>query len=162
MRTTEFRFDMHPEFDGKIKDGKWALNRAQVFDAYIAGQDDGNYYLKLYKRKGPPKTLSQMAYYYAVIIPATLKQMIADGNLHYVVKIGKKFKEVPLTKDVVDAVLKESCAKLDGEMVTNKADMTKEEASWFLDRVIRWCARYLSIVIPDPDPNWRQQAENGE
>jgi hypothetical protein len=153
---------MNPEFDGKIKDHKWALNRAQVFDAYVAGQDDGNYYLTLHKRKGPPKTLPQMAYYYAVIVPTALKQMIADGNKNYVVKVGDKFAEVPLTKDIVDTVLKSRCAKFDGETVTDKANMSKEEASDFIDRVIRWCARYLHCVIPDPDPNWRQQPEQGE
>lgn len=134
-------------FEGKLVDGKFNLNRKSIWDAYLAGLKDGNYYLTITKRKGPPKTLEQLAYYYAVIIPTVYQQLIDDGNERFVIKIGKKFKEVPLTKDVVDLMLKDTCA-FDEK---SKAKMSKQECSEFIDRCIRWAARWLSCVIPPPD-----------
>lgn len=138
---------MKIEFEGKLIDGRFKLNRKSVWEAYLAGLKDGNYYLTIAKRKGPPKTLEQLAYFYAVIIPTVYNQMVEDGNERFVIKIGKKFKEVPLTKDVVDLMLKDTCA-FDEK---SKAKMSKQECSEFIDRTIRWAARWLSCVIPPPD-----------
>lgn len=138
---------MRVEFDGKLVDGRFRLNREPVWLAYLAGLPDGNYYLTLTKRKGAPKTLEQLGYYYAVIIPTVYQQLVEDGNERFVVKIGSKFKEVPLTKDVVDLMLKDTCAFEE----KSKAKMSMQECSEFIDRCIRWAARWLSCVIPPPD-----------
>ena len=142
---------MQPEFHGKIKSGRFILNRHKVFNAYCTGQKDGNYYVTLHKVKGTPKTPEQLGYYYAVIVPTAFKQMVADGNEKMVVKVGDKFKEIPLTEEVVDLLLKEACAKLDGKKVTLKRNMSKQDCLKFIDRVIRWCATWLHCVIPPPD-----------
>ena len=138
---------MKIEFDGKLVDGKFSLNRKTVWTAFLAGLPDGDYYLTITKRKGPPKTLEQLAYYYAVIIPTVYNQMVEDGHERFVVKVGGKVKEIPLTKDVVDLLLKEACAFEE----KSKAKMSKEECSAFIDRCIRWAARWLSCVIPPPE-----------
>jgi len=138
---------MKVEFDGKLVDGRFALNRRKVWDAYLAGLQDGNYYLTITKRKGAPKTLEQLGYYFAVIVPTVYNQMVEDGHERFVVNIGGRFKEIPLTKDVVDLLLKEACA-FDEK---SKAKMSKEECSAFIDRCIRWSATYLHCVIPPPD-----------
>lgn len=138
---------MRIEFDGHLVDGRFKLNRKSVWQAYLAGLPDGNYYLTFTKRKGAPKTLEQLGYYYAVIIPTVYNQMVEDGHERFVVKVGAKFKEIPLTTDVVDLLLKESCA-FDEK---SKAKMSKEECSQFIDRCIRWAARWLSCVIPPPE-----------
>lgn len=146
---------MQPEFHGKINGGYFTLNVPKVFNAYVKGLDDGNYYIVLHKRKGPSKTPEQLGYYYAVIVPTAFKQMKEDGNERMVIRTGKKnaykFKEVPLTEEVVDLLLKEACAKFDGKIVTLKRNMTMRECSEFIDRAIRWCARYLHCVIPPPE-----------
>lgn len=141
---------MIPQFHGRIEGDKFKLSRKEVWWAYCKGLKDGKYYLELHKSKGPPKTLEQLAYYYAVIIPTAYKQMVEDGNDSIIVKIGGGFIEVPLTEEVVDRLLKEQCAKFDGEKVINKADMTIEQASEFIDKCIRWCAEKLHCVIPEP------------
>lgn len=141
---------MNPQFHGRIEGDRFRLNRKEVWWAYCKGLKDGKYYLELHKAKGPPKTLEQLAYYYAVIIPTAYKQMVEDGNDSIIVKIGGGFIEVPLTEEVVDRLLKEQCAKFDGKKVTNKADMTIEQASEFIDKCIRWCAEKLHCVIPEP------------
>lgn len=138
------------EFHGRISGGVFRLNRPKVFDAYAQGQKDGNYHITIHKTKGSFKTLAQLSYYYAVVVPTAFQAMVEQGNEKMVVKVGDKFKEIPLTEDVVDLLLKEACAKFDGKNVINKANMTKEECSRFIDKSIRWCARYLSCVIPEP------------
>jgi hypothetical protein len=141
---------MDVQFHGRIKDGKWTLNRGQVFDAYIQGQPDGDYYLVIHKAK-IPKTLQQLAYYYAVVVPTVRKTMIEHGNDSIVVSIGKAFKELPLTIETVDAILKEVWAKTKGVDVKSKARMSIKEASELIDISIMWAARYLGCVIPPPD-----------
>ena len=138
---------MIPRFYIKINNGKWSFNRGQVFDAYVQGQQDGDYYIEMHKTKGPSKTMEQLGYYYAVIIPTVYRQLVEDGHEDFVINIGGKFKEVPLTTDVVDLLLKESCAGPD----KSKAKMSKQECSEFIDKCIRWAARWLSCVIPPPD-----------
>ncbi len=142
---------MKPEFHGTITVDGWTMHSPKVFAAYVAGQKPGKYYLTLTKVKGPPKTAEQLGYYYAVVLPTAYKQMLEDGNDTIIVQIGDKQKEVPLTEDVVDGVLKAACAKFNGQNVKDKRNMTKEDAAVFLGDTIRWCARYLHCVIPEPE-----------
>ena len=146
---------MIPQFYGRLEEAKFHLNRKQVWTAYLKSLSDGEYYLELHKAKGPSKTNEQMAYYYAVILPMTFEAMRALGNDKIIIKVGKKFIEVPLTEEICDYLLKEKHAPRDenGKMIT-KRDMTKEEASEFIDTVIRWDAEMLGIVIPDADQEW--------
>lgn len=138
---------MQIQFFGKLVEGKFKLNRQKVFNAYLKGLKNGDYYLTITKRKGTPKSREQLAYYYAVIIPTVFRQMVEDGHERFVVNIGGKFREIPLNEDVVDLMLKEACA-FDEK---SKAKMTKEECSDFIDRCVRWAACWLSCVIPEPD-----------
>jgi len=127
------------------------LNKPKVFDAYCAGQKDGDYYVTLHKVKGSPKTLEQLGYFHAVIVPTAHKQMIADGNRTVIFEIDGRKKEIPLTEDMVIEILKGVWAKTKGVAVKSKADMTKLEASELIEISIEWCARYLHCVIPEPE-----------
>ena len=143
---------MKTTFYGEITGKKFGLHHREVFDAWVLGAKDGNYSMTMTKTVHP-KTLAQLAYYYAVIVPSALNQMKADGNDTYTVKIGDKEKELPIDEDVVDTILKQAC------MVKSKGRMSMEEASEFIDKCIMWCARYLGCVVPDPDPNWKQSRD---
>jgi len=138
---------MEPEFYGKMKDGVYADTNPKIFEAYCKGQPDGDY-CKTLKKVKVPKTPAQLAYYYAVIVPAAYKQMKADGNHTFIVRVGKRFKEVKLTEDIVDKTLKDACK------VGSKARMSKKEAEEFIERSILWCAKWLSCVIPPADKEW--------
>ncbi len=133
---------------GQVVKGAFTLNRPEIYKAYCKGLREGKYYIEIHKAKGPPKTPEQLAYYFVAIIPTVFRQMVADGNDKMFVNIKGRSKEVPLTEDVVDQMLKQTCAVFDGKVV-NKADMTMEQASIFIDRCIRWAARWLSCVIPE-------------
>ena len=135
-------------FYGYIKKGKWGWHHNGIFQAYCQGQKDGDYSLTA-EPSVHPKTLPQMAYYYAVIVPEALKAMKEQGNETYQIPISGKVKELKINEDIVDAILKSACK------AKSKGRMSMEEASEFLDKCIRWCARYLGCVIPDPDPNWK-------
>ena len=141
---------MIPKFHGKIRDGRWIPLRWQVFQAYVQGKPDGDYYLELHKAKGPPKTLQQLGYYYAVVLPCAYRGMLEAGNDTMVINIGERQKEVPITQDVVDDMLKQIWATYKGVNVKSKADFSIDEASELIDISIRWCARYLGVVIPPP------------
>ena len=144
---------MKVTFYGEITKAVFGLHHREVFDAWVLGAKDGNYSMTLAPTVHP-KTLAQLAYYYAVIIPSALTQMKADENDTYIVKIGDKEKVLPIDTDVVDTILKQAC------MVKSKGRMSQEEASEFIDKCIMWCARYLGCVIPDPDKNWKEK-DNG-
>src|SRR4030043_448889 len=133
-------------FYGYIEKGKWNWHHEGIFQSYCKGQKDGIYSLTI-EKSTHPKTLPQMAYYYAVIVPEALKAIKEMGNETYQVPIGDKVKELEINEDIVDAILKSACK------VTSKSRMSMEEASEFLEKCIRWCARYLGCVIPDPDKN---------
>lgn len=138
---------MKTRFYGEIKDGVYTRTHPEIFDAYCLGQPDGEY-SEDFQKTVSPKTLAQLAYYYAVIIPTVLRQMKEDGNETYVVMIGGRAKEMPLGKDIVDNILKEAC------MVESKSRMSIDEASEFIERCIKWCARYLGCVIPPANKDW--------
>lgn len=148
---------MIPQFHGTIKDGRFTRNREEVFGAYCQSLSDGDYYEELHKSKGASKTLAQLAYYYAVIIPMTYQSMLEHGNDSIVVPVGNRLREVPLTKEVVDDLLKEACLKKDDEK--SKAKMSIEEASEFIDKCIMWCAKFLGCVIPEPKKSFDQFAK---
>jgi len=144
---------MTPEFHGKIKGGLFFYNSFKIFLAYVKGLKDGNYYLTLHKAKGSPKTLEQLGYFHAVIVPTAHKQMLADGNRTVKFEIEDKVKELPLTEDMVVVMLKEVWAKTMGVKIKSKRDMTISEASELISISIEWCARYLHCSIPEPDNN---------
>ncbi len=143
---------MQPEFHGKLRSGFFSFNRLSVWEAYLKGLPDGEYFVNIHKRKGAPKTPEQLAYYYAVVVPTAYNQMVADGNDSIIINTGNnKFKEIPLTKVMVDKMLKQIWAKAKDVEVKSKSKFTIEEASELIDISIRWCARYLHCVIPPPD-----------
>ena len=142
---------MVPKFYGKIKNGSWSLTRCQIFHAYVKGQPDGDYYTELHKAKGPPKTLPQLGYYFVAVVPTAYKSMKEHGNDTLIITINGRNKEVPLTEEIVDDILKQVWATRKGCKVKSKADFSIEEASELIEWSIQWCARYLGCVIPVPE-----------
>ena len=138
---------MKTTFYGTIKDGIYTRTHPEIFDAYCLGQADGEY-SEDFQKTVSPKTLAQLAYYYAVIIPTALRQMKEDGNGTKTIRVGNREKLMPLDKDDIDDMLKDACA------TKNKGRMSIEEASEFIERCILWCATWLHCVIPPADKDW--------
>ena len=139
---------MKVKFYGTIKNGAYTRTHPEIFDAYCLGQPDGEY-CDEFSKAVAPKTLAQLAYYYAVIIPTALRHIVDELKQDtYIVKIGEREKKMPMDKDMVDKILKQACG------YESKARMSIEEASEFIEKCIKWCARYLGCVIPPADKNW--------
>ncbi len=134
-------------FYTKIKKGILSWKNKKVFDAYCLMMKDGDYTLTL-SRTVASKTNEQLGYFHAVVVPTAFQQMVRDGNRSIMVPINGKFKELPLTEDVVVSMLKQVWATSKGCEVKSKADMTIEECSELIEISIQWCATYLGCVIP--------------
>ncbi len=141
-------------FFGKIKGGIFQWKAKECFGGYCRLQKDGDYTLTLTKTVAG-KTNEQLAYFHAVVVPVVFKQMLDDGNDSIMVGTGKdktqRFKQIPLTEDVVVQMLKQVWATSKGCKVKSKADMSIEECSELIDISIMWAERYLGCHIPPPE-----------
>lgn len=147
---------MFPKLSIQIYNGKWWFSAGQPIDAYLAGQPNGDYYFELHKAKEANKTSQQQGYYYGVVIPHTFKALKEQGNEDIVLSIGTGFKHLPLTKAVVDLLLKGLWARENDCKIKSKAEFTLEEYSELIDISLKWVAKYLSYLIPPPDKEWQE------
>jgi hypothetical protein len=99
-------------------------------------------YVSIEVKSLSPKTKQQLGYYYAVVLPAIIKEM---NELGWYDDDG-----MPFDIDSADIEVKKICARLDGGQIMDKRDMTKEDASIFLDKVIKWATVKLHAYIPEP------------
>lgn len=147
---------MDIQFTYKIINGKTVYDRPEIRQTYLENVEWNRGYEVHHKSKGPSKTNEQLAYYYAVVVETAFQQMRDDGNDEMNVDIAGKIRIVPLTRDVVDIILKDAYAKSIGVGKIQKRDMSKMDCMALIDFAIRWCAKYLHCVIPEPDTNWRE------
>ena len=142
---------MRVEFDGKLVDGKFTLNRPSVWKAYLSGLKDGNYFITIEKSKGPLKTHPQLGYFHGIVVMTIYNQIIDYGWDRIPIRVGNQYKEIPLTTDMVVELLKSHWAEKRGVKVKSKKYMTKEEFSQLIDDSIMFGAEKLSCVIPPPE-----------
>jgi hypothetical protein len=130
------------EFEYTIKNGKLFVDRRNVFDAYVSGMKEGfRGLLRFTRRRGKAKTLAQLGYYWVAILPTIHTQLVADGH---------EIMGIAINQDMAHDIVKHFCAKVrDGEYVT-MSDMSKMEAMEFMDNAMRWAAKVLRVVIPEP------------
>jgi len=89
-----------------------------------------------------PKTKAQLGYYYAVVLPAIIKEF---NELGWYDDDG-----FPFDIDTADKEVKKICARLGSGEIKDKRDMSIDEASEFLDKVIKWATIKLHAYIPEP------------
>jgi len=130
-------------FDYVVVNHQMVLMRRGVFDAFVSGLKEGTRgtIRVLTRISGPPKTLSQLAYYYGVCLPTIHQQLVDDG----IEVMG-----VPVNITQADDIVKHYCAAVRNGKHIDKRDMSKQEAMAFLDNVIRWSAINLCCIIPEP------------
>jgi hypothetical protein len=142
------------------------LNRTSVFERLQINwsdvateldkwKDGQRGFLHLTKRSNP-KSLEQLAYYYAVILPTAyeaFKKESADVSL--VLHFKGKETKVDLNEKTVDMFLKIRYSEFIGEY-KDKGDMSMAECSGYEDWAIKWCATWLNTHIPPADKNWAE------
>lgn len=148
-------------FYGFIKKGIFQWKSAKTFAGYCSLQKDGDYTLELSKTTCP-KTNEQLGYFHSIVVKTVfnqIKEFAGEGKhingkkrfptIGFMVK--DKFKEIPMTEDVVVNLLKQVWATTKGCEVKSKADMTIEECSDLIDISIQWAEKYLGCRIPPPE-----------
>ena len=149
-------------FYGFIKNGIFQWKSSETFAGYCKLQKDGEYTMKMSKTKLTEKTREQLGYFHGIIVPTVFRQIIdfagegktVDGKKRFPTigfMVKDKFKEIPMTEDVVVNLLKQVWATAKGCEVKSKADMTLEECSELIDISIQWAERYLGCQIPPPE-----------
>lgn len=108
---------------------------------------DGKYLITIKSIR--KRSLQQNAYYWGVVVPLVRKGLFDNG-----------FDEVKKNEDaheVLKAVFlkKDVVSKQTGEIITTVGRSTTEldvpEMGDFIERVCRWSADYLGVVIPSPN-----------
>ncbi len=142
--------------NGKLKLTGWDEQQYKIFmDSHRIGTW---FNLKVTKAK-KPKTIEQLGYHYAVVVPTVNLELISQGHT---MVIGKMI--VPIDKKQTDEVLKYFCARLDendnvvlhdpenhpDRPIMNKRDMGKEQLSQFIENEILWANHTLGCNIPRP------------
>jgi len=131
------------KFHGQIQSGALVFRAYQfaLRQKYIGKLKEGQRVVEEIKKDLPAKTLEQLGYYYAVILPTVHKQLVADGH---------EIWGVPISEDMADKILKDQCARLGGAKVVNKRDMDIQQASQFITACIEWANEMLGCAIPPP------------
>ncbi len=127
----------------------------QVLKGYKAGQKCKLSIVKVSK----PKSLEQLGYYYAVILPEAVKAFAANEDYSLLIKLGDKEIKVELTLENMDYFLKLRYAAKTGVYV-NKAEMNMAECAEYESWCINWLATWLKCHIPFADQNWRNPVKN--
>lgn len=130
------------KFHGRITKGTMAFKEYQLElrRKYLGKFKEGQMVVETIKKECPSKTLEQLGYYYAVILPVTTQQLIEDGFEVY---------GVPINEAMTDDILKNYCARFEGAII-NKADMDIQQASQFISNCIAWANGALGCQIPEP------------
>jgi hypothetical protein len=131
----------HDPLTAMVKDGHllWLGQGKEALSSYLAKMEGKT--ISITVDSAEPKTQSQLAYYYVVIVPIVRARLIDDGH---------EVMGVPVDDDFTDKVIKYHCAKFGGKKVIPKRNMSKARASEFIDIVIRWVNITFGIDIPQP------------
>lgn len=135
------------------RDGQLVLDHSKIYRSYVEWLKDGHYVMSI-RKPTRPKTLPQLAYYYGVILPAINAGMREQGNSDITINTLGVVVQLPLTDQNIDTyILKPRFARQEDGKHIDKADMTIEQASEFIDACVCWAAQYLGCVIPASEDN---------
>ncbi|MFA5377661.1 MAG: hypothetical protein WC455_18060 [Dehalococcoidia bacterium] len=138
------------ELYGHIVSGKLVLpEHVKVVRAqYLASLPDGAAVCETIELAKKPKTNQQLAAFFGMVVMAAKRQFD---------HMGMDVMNVPLSDDQVKEVLYHYCGAV-GEGGAHKrlSRMSTLEASAFFENCRTWLAGF-GVVIPDPDPAWREK-----
>lgn len=117
---------------------------------WLAGMKEGTRVKERLTKEGQCKSLNQVKAHFGLVI-----MMIRQTMIDY----GWAICGVAPNKNMIHDILKKACGGV-GECGENLglSEMTIEQAAKFFENCRDWAASELKIVIPDPNPNWKEQA----
>lgn len=136
----------------RVDDGKLYVRNKRRLDAFVADATDGEYTLTL-ERAHATRSAAQNAYYHAVLV-----KNIADHTGHTAGETHEVLKAMHLPHDA--AANGENGRLMNGLVIGGSTTrLNKLAFIEFIERIQQWAATELDLVLPDPDPEWREQAE---
>ena len=140
------------------KDGgnlKMMPGHAEIYNAWVSRVSDDKTVQCTLKINKLMKTLPQLGYYHAVMIPVTVEGLI---DLGYDTIPGAELfgdlVEEQTNPTTVDDYFKKLFAKYKGLKKTpSKAKMTVDEFSEFINFILKWLAEKPGIYCPPPKKN---------
>jgi len=138
------------ELIGVAKNGRWILppNAEQLYTQLLK-ESEGKFVKGQFNRVGKQKSQKQLGTHFGLAV-AMIRQAMIDK--------GWAVCGIAPNKTMIHEILLKSCGGV-GELGATKrlSEMTTTEASKFFENIRDWSAHELHIVIPDPDPNWKDK-----
>ena len=133
-----------PEFTGKIENGKPILTDRRKFSKWIHANEGLFFKAKFNipgKRKDK-KTLAQLGYYWAVLVPQICEQLVSDGYT-ITLDINEIHREIPYTKDATHEMLTALC----GQVGENGKHLRLSDPDRTLARMIKFISNVLDVAV---------------
>ena len=142
------------ETTGIQKDGRYILPPMQqeLHARWMA--DCGTSFIRArWTKVGTSKTEKQVKTHFGLAVERVRQAMIEKGY---------GICGVPPNKDMVHDILSKACGGVGplGEHV-RLSEMTSEECCRYFENIKDWVSNELHIVIPEPDPNWKENKNDG-
>lgn len=146
-----------------ISSGRVLYPEPEKFREAIRALPDGVYTNKIEKLYSK-RTNRQNAWYWGIVLP-----MVRDGlkDVGYDCDTVEEAHEICKEQFIIieGRKRKRLINKQTGEIKYLKVfpstrKLTTVQFKEYTERIVRWAAEYLNIVIPDPDPEYANQSEN--
>jgi hypothetical protein len=135
---------------GRIEGGKLYLRSRRQMDRSLAGWKDCEVVVTIEKAHAT-RSHAQNAYFHAVVVA-----MVSDRTGYTPNEAKELLKAQCLPHDLADG---RNGRLVNGLVIGGSTSkLNKLEFIDFLDACVRWAAEQIDLVIPDPDPRWREHA----
>lgn len=134
-----------------VEGGLLFVHNRKQFDKGIAGLRDGDYIVTV-ERAVATRSAAQNAYYHGVVV-----KFVSEETGYSPTEAHEVLKAMHLPRDL--AAEGKNGRLMNGLVIGGSTTkLNKLEFIEYLERIVQWAAEELHVVIPDPDPEWRQKA----
>jgi len=137
-------------FTGTVKEGKLTLDKRDKFLKHLTEFEGQNIELTL--RKAVKRRTSPQLRYYFVCVGFVKKALNDMGNEFSQEQVHQFLKSQFLFKEVINEDTAE-IYKIPLSM-SNKGEVSTDIMSEYIDKIHRWAAEELGVVIPDADADY--------
>jgi hypothetical protein len=147
------------EFHGQIQNGDLILPAPQLVqrERYLRSLKDGTIVKEKIDKATKPKTWKQCKALFGLafnMIVGIFDDRGWDSSMIYNLDTPTG---VPINSDMLLGYFYSLFPTYRGdERITLSKPMTTKETATFYENIGNWAASQWSIVIPDPDPNWKE------
>jgi len=136
---------------GRIEEGKLYLRSRRVLDRALATWKDCDVVVTIEKAHAT-RSHAQNAYFHSVVVA-----MVSDRTGYTPKEAKELLKALCLPHDLAESG--KNGRLLNGLVIGGSTSkLNKLEFIDFLEACVRYAAEHMDMVIPDPDPRWREHA----